>query len=302
MPVARSVDRKLLGLTVGELLPVTERLGISRFRLRVAGNCQSPVGFEVFGEPTIRDRRWRTDDDGAPLILEGEARCRKCDACLQQRARLWAARAACEIRSSSRTWFGTLTLSPDAQMTFLARARRREIRNGVDFDALDYGEQFRCQVAAMGADLTKYFKRVRKQAGPLRYLLVAERHEGGGAMHGFPHFHVLIHEVSPLAPVLKAVLREQWHLGFSRWKLCEHTGAAWYVCKYMAKSAASRIRASKDYGSITPFNLLNGVMEQHGLGHSEPKKAKREKNDLEHHPKNGNSETEARGVVELPVT
>lgn len=200
--------------------------------------CEAPRPIHVIGLPSMFDRT------GGPLTAEVSARCRRCGNCLAHRRRLWTARAMDEIAAARRTWFGTLTFHPEAQFVYRLRAeaacqkRRREA-----FSSLDAAEQFKYLVDHSGPEVTKFMKRVRKRASvPLRYLLVSERHKSGD-----PHFHLLLHE--PREPVRKRLLEECWQHGFSHWRLVERDrGAATYACKYLAKEAETRVRASKRYG------------------------------------------------------
>ena len=182
--------------------------------------------------------------------------CHKCDPCLKARARLWTARATQEITDSVRTWWGTLTLSPDTWMRALSQARARERAQGIDFDRLPSPERFALWNQQIQPEVTKYLKRVRSEvlrnaglsdgAGlkPLRYLLVTEAHQSG-----VPHYHMLVHEVSPDMPVRKRTLDDQWSLGLIRqWRLVSDTVPAHYVCKYLSKDARTRVRNSTDYG------------------------------------------------------
>lgn len=237
-----------------QILPILDRVTVQTglsVTLDLSGRCQAPV----LVERAIRPYRWQgmkltpvvPGDPYAPppAFVDSEVRCRKCDACLAQRAREWTARAMLEVAAAPRTWFGTLTLNPTEQFKALTRARL-QARDSVagDYDAMSLGEQFVRRVDALGVDLQRYIKRVRKQSGaPLRYLLVAERHQSGD-----PHFHMLVHECSLEHPVTKRVLDGQWIMGFSQWRLAE-PGAARYVCKYLAKTLAARVRASQGYGS-----------------------------------------------------
>lgn len=177
--------------------------------------------------------------------VEGSGRCRRCDPCLRHRRRLWTRRALQECRASSRTWFGTLTLSPSEQQRYLFQAVALQAVCGVDFDSLDPGEQFRLRVAQIGPDIGRFLKRVRKESGcPLRYILVCELHKSG-----MPHFHMLLHERDVLQHIPKALLERQWSArGFSSWRLSDPYSAH-YVCKYLAKTSAARVRASRFYGS-----------------------------------------------------
>lgn len=155
---------------------------------------------------------------------------------------MWRFRARSETRLAVRTWFGTLTFSPDERYRLLAKASQSARRKGLDFDALDRKRRFEFYANASGALVTKWLKRVRKQSGvSLRYLLVAEEHKSGD-----PHYHVLIHESGQ--PVRKVVLKSQWSHGFSKWKLVEDLATADYVCKYISKSLYARVRASMRYG------------------------------------------------------
>ena len=214
-----------------------------------AGRCSSPVTVQMTGRPY---------SDVSDLIrasagIDIEVRCRKCEACLKARGALWRDRAVTEVKASSRTWFGTLTLSSERQHHALCVARKVEALQGCDFDAFGDEEQFALRVAVIGKEITKFLKRVRKETqAPFRYMLVAERHKSGD-----PHFHMLLHETSVDAPVRKCVLHRQWTWGFSSWKLAE-TEAALYVCKYLTKCSEARVRASLHYG------------QTYDLDHSEP--------------------------------
>lgn len=180
-----------------------------------------------------------------PYSVEMEVRCRKCGWCLLQRRHMWAHRAVEEYTHSVRTWFGTLTLSPENHFRALTRARSQELRRSpVPWDDLAPQAQFCALVREHGHDLTNFVKRVRKNSGaPMRYLIVAEAHKTG-----LPHFHMLVHEADFMLPVRKAVLKAAWSQGFTKWTLVNDPRAASYVCKYLAKDALTRVRASVRYG------------------------------------------------------
>lgn len=175
------------------------------------------------------------------------------------RSSLWRMRAQAELQFWPRTWFATLTLHPDVQRWVLEKARDRMAKSGSDFDALDYGEQFRLRVSAITPAITKVLKRIRKNGAPFRYLLVAEAHKSGA-----PHFHALIHELSADRPIRYDTLKAAWNLGFSQFKLCEDNRHAGYLCKYLSKSAAARVRASKRYGQMTgrPFVIAENFSKR----------------------------------------
>lgn len=229
----------------------------------VSGNCQSPVDRVV----TSRGgRNIKTRFTG--LEVNMTVRCRKCDKCRQLRRLVWTNRAKHEVQTSHRTWFGTLTLRPEEHYRFLCRARAKADARIENFDGLPYWQQFSLRHAAINPELTKYLKRIREQSNaPLRYLLVAEAHKSGA-----PHYHMLVHEVDPDRPIRHSVLSAQWGLGFSQWKLVSDTRSATYLCKYLSKSNAARVRASLRYGRNDPEWIADQQSQtvHHGLSHRNP--------------------------------
>lgn len=183
-------------------------------------------------------------DTPIPLELTLHTRCRRCDKCRQARAREWTYRATEETLRSQRTWFATLTLNPAAHVHMLNVARMREVAQAIDFDALPALERFTLVHNVISVEITKYLKRVRFESkASIRYLFVAEKH-----VSGLPHYHALIHERPGSGPVLYRTLSEQWQLGFSKFNLVTDPKRAGYVCKYLSKDAAARVRASVGYG------------------------------------------------------
>ena len=209
--------------------------------------CTDPFVVYGIGLPSavqaLSDFRWGRPKGKIPV--EFETRCRKCDMCLKHRRRLWTARAVDELRASSRTWFGTLTINPWERFQYVLQAATLAKRAGHgEWRCLETSTKFRFLVQAIGPDITKWLKRVRRQSGvPLRYLLVSEAHKDG-----FPHFHLLLHEQS--GPIRKASLEKEWRAGFSHWRLVEthDPRSAYYACKYLSKDAQTRIRGSVRYG------------------------------------------------------
>jgi hypothetical protein len=64
---------------------------------------------------------------------------------------------------------------------------------------------------------------------------------------------MLLHEVSEQNPVRHKLLAEKWGSGFMHAELVEdESKAAYYVTKYLTKSARAKIRASEGYGSSEP--------------------------------------------------
>ena len=226
----------------------------------VSGRCQSPRSQErhaaerslADGHATALGQRQML-----PITVTMEVPCRKCPARLRYRARLWALRAQAEITAAPRTWFATITLSPDAHYTMLMRARRRLALGGTTFENLSPLEQFAERHREISQELTLWLKRIRKNSGaPLRLLLVAEAHKSG-----LPHYHGLIHEQDAERQVKHALLAASWPHGFTKFKLVPSDEAgrktAWYVCKYLTKDQRARVRASLNYGEASHEMLSN---------------------------------------------
>lgn len=239
---ARDV-RRIAATAMGR--PGFERTGLLSASWAIAGGCQAPVPVELNGAPAkILGGRKVRSGSGRPFSLLMHVRCRRCAWCLGKRRNLWAFRGQEEIRWAPRTWFATFTLSPANGFMLRARAAQRLRCGGTDFERLSGADQFLELQREYGAELTKFFKRLRKNTGAkLRYILVAERHKSGA-----PHYHALIHEVSGSNPLRHASLQSEYKLGHSQFKLCNDLKSAWYVAKYLAKSLDARVRASLGYG------------------------------------------------------
>lgn len=211
----------------------------------VAGNCQRPVIVHHHGKPSY-DALGRVIAMNRYITMH--TKCRKCPACLKNRAWHWTMRAKAECAAAKRTWFVTLTLNPTRQFISLTEARKRGRDRATPYESLPHAEQFKLRVRAISPEITKWLKRVRAKSGAkLRYCLVAEEHKSGD-----PHFHALVHEVGDTT-VTERTLRGEWKLGYSKHKLVqsgEEAGAAHYVSKYLAKSALARVRASARYGEL----------------------------------------------------
>ena len=217
-------------------------------RWDISGKCDDPRRIEVAGIGHVKDL---DTPSFRRTFVDLDVRCRRCKPCLRHRSFVWSQRATAEINTATRTWFGTLTLSPEAHYQMLCHARARH----VEFDALSDCAQFAMRHVAISAELTKWLKRVRKSSGAnLRYCLVAERHKSG-----LPHYHVLIHETRVSKPVRYRDLSDTWHLGFTKFNLVKDTRAAQYVCKYLSKDASARVRASIAYGRtpVLPVSTLS---------------------------------------------
>ena len=162
----------------------------------ISADCDQPYVSEHCAEPTIpigANQRVREDYHGIPISVIVRTRCHKCAACLKARYWMWRLRAATELSFATRTWFGTLTLSPEAHYHMRCKAdlelRAREV---TPFDECDADAQFVARHNAIARDITLWLKRIRKQSGAsIRYLLVCEAHKSG-----LPHYHILVHQPS----------------------------------------------------------------------------------------------------------
>lgn len=217
-------------------------------RWNVAGRCERPV--------TVL-RTVRNPAGTQSMLSELEVKCRKCQRCLAARAGHWRARARHELSmavlNGMRTWFATLTLTPHEHFMVRSRCRQKAAKSGTDFDRLSEKEQFERLARQGGALVTLFLKRLRKNTGVgIRYLLVVEAHQSG-----LPHWHMLVHELD--GPITKRQLEAEWKHGFSQFRLVDDgPKAAYYVTKYIAKSALARVRASGAYGkSSSDIGLTN---------------------------------------------
>lgn len=216
----------------------------------VAGNCQRPVLVSVWTRPELYRDKWSVlgPTRGGRLNVDLWTRCRECETCLKARAAHWRYRARSEWKLAPRTWLVTLTFNPEAHLRALSQARRREAKNGTDFEALPEKERFIALERQTGADVTLALKRLRKgdkdhPGVTCRYLLVAEAHKSG-----LPHYHMLLHEVAGSAPIRHAAIKRCWSSGYLDAKLVTDERAATYATKYLTKSNAARVRASSRYG------------------------------------------------------
>lgn len=208
----------------------------------IAGDCSNPYG-RTLKAPPFMDAHGRYQRRCA-LYIDIYTRCRKCEACLRHRAALWRIRARAETRDSVRTWFGTLTLRPEALWLHTLRAMDVSAKNGHVWERLSEKDKFVVIHNLISRDITLAIKRLRKNTGvPFKYLIVAEAHKSGA-----PHYHLLFHERNANAPLRYEALRAFWPHGFSQYRLVKEEKEAIYLCKYLSKSLLARVRASQRYG------------------------------------------------------
>lgn len=223
--------------------------------------CSDPFVIDAIGLPSaiFAVPRYFEYKSNSKVPVSFGTRCRKCENCLAARRRLWTARAVDELKAAHRTWFATLTIRPEDRFVATMHASALASRAGHgEWATMTAENQFRYLALHLGEEVGRYLKRVRKAGSSFRYLLVSEAHKDG-----FPHFHLLIHEAA--LPLTKRLLESNWRLGYSQFRLVNDSDprAAWYVCKYLAKSALTRVRASKRYGRdqlvIAATEAINGI-------------------------------------------
>lgn len=232
---------------VRDLAHKGEVIGPMHVAVDFSYDCENPQWATHVGRRHQHGEKFVSSNEGTPTAeAEVSSRCRKCGSCLRHRARIWTARALCETHMSARTWFGTLTLSPEWHTrTFLQACVTAKRRGHPDPEAMSEGERFVARDREIAPHISRMLKRIRKASGAtLRHLIVAEAHA-----NGLPHYHMLIHECRGDQPLRYDVLQHQWPLGFSKWKLVDDQRQASYLCKYLGKSAAARVRASLHYGN-----------------------------------------------------
>jgi hypothetical protein len=229
-----------------------------QFEADFSGICQKPLSFSHWAlhsgsvAEITKNQRFPGDlpagvqagDKKPGITVDLQVPCRQCEACRAAHGKLWRDRARSEMRTATqrncRNWFGTLTWSP--QSHWAAECAIREKMDDPSPSDVAIRER---RIRRMGAEATLMLKRIRKNSGvPIRYLLVTEEHKSG-----LPHIHILIHEVSDLAPLRKSVLDAAWRGGFCQWRLAKGVTAAFYVSKYISKSLGGRVRASAGYGN-----------------------------------------------------
>lgn len=230
----------------------------------VSASCLTPVRrvLHARSEFAAGDmRKSRVNPGSATLFLQ--VRCRKCEACLKYKSAEWRRRCVAELKVAPRTWMATLTYSADEHFKARCAIAIQQRKRGVNLSELDGRQVFRLQAAEMGAEFTKYVKRLRKgddkyPPASLRYILATEAHQSG-----FPHLHALIHETDASTPVRKDQLHRHWHRGFSTFKLVDGSPrSAFYVTKYINKSMMTRVRASLGYGGVnTSSDIGEGLPE-----------------------------------------
>lgn len=229
----------------------------------LAKRCVSPVNVEEVGVGHYQYAQKVGGPEWQPgRVLSKMVPCRKCTACLKDRAYLWGNRAKREYLQAPRTWFGTLTFNPGERYKALLETERRLSAGAVDFTKLPGPERFKELNRTLSPLVTKWQKRLRwprkgilpahpgsklirkpREGLLYRYLLTVEPHEDWT-----PHYHLLIHEVSIDNPIRNAHLEDDWPHGLVHWRLVKDEKAAFYAAKYLGKYSVARVHASESYG------------------------------------------------------
>ena len=139
--------------------------------------------------------------------------CRKCYTCRKISQFNWTSRAMVETAAAGRTWFVTLTYRPDEIQRILVGTAHRLDSRGTPFDALPERTRFGHMTTYAAPDVTRWLKRIRhhtKMRKAFRYMLVCEKHCGHGRHHGYPHFHLLVHEPTIFRTLTERLLRREW--------------------------------------------------------------------------------------------
>lgn len=234
------------------------RLSHSRIEWDISGDCSDSFRTENFARPSRS--KWghptvtvEPRNGEIPLEVVILTRCHKCTNCLKTRQREWSWKTEMETRAAHRTWFGTLTLTPDAHYRALLQASAKAGIGGVEFDTLEPRDRFKRIEAEIWPELKLMLMRIRSAYGhPYRYVVVVEAHKSG-----LPHYHLLVHEVTANEPLKYSHLDGQWKLGFSKFRLVKSASEARYVCKYLSKSSLARVRPSLNYGYHSSLDVVS---------------------------------------------
>lgn len=237
-----------------------------RYSWDISGDCMSPVVRELHSNPKNSNRFCWTKGDSQPFQVALTVRCRKCAACLKRRRAVWTYRAKCEMTFSQRSWFGTITFRAEEHYRMRCEARAYLKTRGVNFEELTVDEKWMELQRIAANRITLWIKRVRKASkAKLRYILVAEQHKSG-----LPHYHIIVNEC--VGTVRHRDLADNWHDGFTNFKLVVGTRPLSYVAKYLGKSNDARVRASLHYGKSAVRPLALGKAQPKGEFAVTPKK------------------------------
>lgn len=246
------------------------------FEVDYAEYCDQPVRV-YFEGPTTRELfPSRVEAIRGRKGVTAKVPCRKCWPCRKIKAFNWTQRCLTETAHAGRTWFVTLTYKNSEIQRLLMQAAIRYDAHGSDYDSLSESARFGAMVREAGKDVTKWLKRVRHHAGvkSLRYFLVCEKHGGHGPHHGYPHWHLLVHEPTVFQSLSERLLRRQWreHHGVAQAVLVrphELYDAVTYLAKYVTKSPMTRCRGSIGYGDPASAGVHSALSQLIEIGNFE---------------------------------
>lgn len=199
-----------------------------------AGRCERPTEKVAYGEATAYGHTVGQFTGTVDHLLVVRFRCGRCDQCRKAKQRFWARRAfnECLDAQNVRTYFLTLTFNPKRRRRMLSLWLKKGYTGQPEARFQDqYGKH----------ELQRYLKRVRRAyPGTVRFLSTVEEHKDG-----WIHYHLLVH-CKVNGPTTK-VLRKKWKFGITHCVLAQRKDI-FYVCKYVAKAIASRVRSSSGYG------------------------------------------------------
>lgn len=207
--------------------------------------CDDPVTIDRY----ITSRQ--AVDELKAMEVSMLAPCRKCKKCLQFRQLKWRERAIYEIGRANRTWWITLTFSPQHLAHVLMEAKTAEHKD-IEPAAYRHVQRF---LKRLRKYLWKHRDRILDEDGKetganwaeFRYLGIYER----GKKHGRSHYHLFLHETGT-RPVLKELIERTWvsnvHARLVRSEDARRRAS--YVTSYATKSFDIRPRASSNYGKL----------------------------------------------------
>lgn len=207
--------------------------------------CRAPVGLELHHTRMISKA---TGLVVPPRWVELRVECRGCASCLSHRAWRWTQRGVAEAAASARTHLVTLTVRPELQFAATCEVSRWCEEAHIEASSLSGEEMFARRCEVLFSDIQRMLKRIRHAGAKIRYMVVAEAHRSGD-----PHFHMLLHEVQRFtedAYDTYALVKREWTGGFADMSGVDRgdTKAVRYLCKYLSKAMAARVRASVGYG------------------------------------------------------
>lgn len=158
---------------------------------------------------------------GTTLVVEKFVPCRKCEACVSSRARLWASRLEDELTLHDEACFITLT----------------------------YDAEHLVSSSLIPRDVTLFLKRLRKCLAPskIRYFFCGEY--GETTMR--PHYHGIVFGLSPERA--KEILHDLWKFGFFYVGTCTGKSVC-YVAGYVTKKLYDDPGFYVQYGLKPPFH------------------------------------------------